>query len=342
LRRGDTVAVLSAFRHTFVERFAYKQIMTHVPPVSGFRSGASQDPRIPVLSPVLRFSRLGMRMRNLHGLPPLLARLGSLELRLAVTKKEIRKAQRLRWQVFVRDGGARIDYRSHLRRRDICPFDRICDHLIVVDREASGKHGRIKPKVVGTYRLLRQEIAEANHGFYSATEFDIAGLLARHPGKRFLELGRSCILPEYRARKVLELLWRGLWIYARHHNIDVMVGCASLPGTDPDLHRDVLAGIHERALATGEWRVAAMAGINRPIATPIRAWPFHLSSKAICVLAPGSARAFSSIGNSARRIFLWFSPWRRSIAATYPISARRWKRNKNSPPDLPFASCIGG
>jgi putative hemolysin len=265
LRRGDTVAVLSAFRHTFVERFAYKQIMTHVPPVSGFRSGASQDPRIPVLSPVLRFSRLGMRMRNLHGLPPLLARLGSLELRLAVTKKEIRKAQRLRWQVFVRDGGARIDYRSHLRRRDICPFDRICDHLIVVDREASGKHGRIKPKVVGTYRLLRQEIAEANHGFYSATEFDIAGLLARHPGKRFLELGRSCILPEYRARKVLELLWRGLWIYARHHNIDVMVGCASLPGTDPDLHRDVLAGIHERALATGEWRVAAMAGINRPI-----------------------------------------------------------------------------
>jgi putative hemolysin len=206
-----------------------------------------------------------MRMRNLHGLPPLLARLGSLELRLAVTKKEVRKAQRLRWQVFVRDGGARIDYRSHLRRRDICPFDRICDHLIVVDRAAHGKHGRIKPKVVGTYRLLRQEIAEANHGFYSASEFDIAGLLTRHPGKRFLELGRSCILPEYRARKVLELLWRGLWIYARHHNIDVMVGCASLPGTAPEAHRDILAGIQERALATGEWRVAAMAGVNRPI-----------------------------------------------------------------------------
>ncbi|MCC2097002.1 MAG: GNAT family N-acetyltransferase [Hyphomicrobiales bacterium] len=215
-------------------------------------------------APTARFPKLGRR-RNLHGLPASLARLGALELRLAVTKNEIRKAQHLRWNVFVRNGGARVDYRSHLRRRDICPFDRFCDHLIVVDHEARGKRGQIKPKVVGTYRLLRQEIAEAHRGFYSASEFDISGLLARHPGKRFLELGRSCILPEYRARKVLELLWRGLWIYSQHHDIDVMVGCASLPGIDLSSHREVLAGIYAKALAGGEWRVAPLPGVNEAI-----------------------------------------------------------------------------
>lgn len=188
--------------------------------------------------------------------------MGSLELRLVQTKKEIRKAQHLRWHVFVRQGGAKTDYKSHIRRRDICPFDKICDHLIVVDHAAFNARGKVKPRVVGTYRLLRQDMAEANHGFYSAGEFDIAGLLARHPGKRFMELGRSCILPEYRAKRVLELLWRGLWIYSRHHAIDVMIGCASLPGTDLRAHTDALAHIERSALAEGEWAVPCRSGVN--------------------------------------------------------------------------------
>lgn len=204
------------------------------------------------------------RKRNqlLQGLPATLARTGSFELKLATTKKEIRKAQRLRWQVFVRDGKAKVDYRSHLQRRDICPFDVFCDHLIVVDHAAPGKHGRPKSNVVGTYRLLRQDVAEANRGFYSAGEFDIAGLLTRHPGKRFLEVGRSCILPEYRARRVLELLWRGLWMYARHHGVDVMIGCASLPGTDVGAHAGILAALRERSLARDEWAVTPVPGKN--------------------------------------------------------------------------------
>lgn len=202
-------------------------------------------------------------MRQLHGLPPVLARLGSLELRLATTKKEIRKAQRLRWEIFIRQGNATADFRSHVQRREICPFDRFCDHLIVVDYEARGKRGQVKPQVVGTYRLLRQDIAESQSGFYSASEFDIASLIVRHPGKKFLELGRSCILPEYRARRVLELLWRGLWIYARHHQVDVMIGCASLQGTDASSHLGVLASIRDRALAQGEWHVAPLPGVNQ-------------------------------------------------------------------------------
>jgi len=47
-----------------------------------------------------------------------------------------------------------------------------------------------------------------------------------------LELGRSCVYAQYRSKRVIELLWRDLW-YAKHHRIDVLVGCASLPGVDP-------------------------------------------------------------------------------------------------------------
>ena len=76
-------------------------------------------------------------------------------------------------------------------------------------------------------------MAEANGGFYTQSEFDIAPLIAAHPDLRFLELGRSCVLKPYRTKPVVELLWQGIWNYVRAHDLDVMLGCASLEGTDP-------------------------------------------------------------------------------------------------------------
>src|SRR5665213_2395221 len=172
------------------------------------------------------FSRVGRRIRDLRGLGPGLGAIGSLELRLATTKKEIRRAQKLRYRVFFEEGGAIPDQTARLIGRDICAFDRVCDHLIVLDHAATSPGGA--SKVVGAYRLLRQDVAEANFGFYSAGEFDIAPLIARHSGKRFLELGRSCVARGYRGKPTLELLWRGVWAYVQHHRIDAMFGCASL------------------------------------------------------------------------------------------------------------------
>ena len=154
----------------------------------------------------------------------------------ATTKKEIRKAQRLRYKVFYEEGGAKADRTASLIRRDICPYDAACDHLLVIDHAAVNRFGKPKPKVVGTYRLLRQDGAEAHHGFYSAQEYEIAPLLARHGGKRFLELGRSCVLAPYRSKRTLELLWRGIWAYTKHHKIDALFGCASLEGTNALAH----------------------------------------------------------------------------------------------------------
>jgi putative hemolysin len=194
-----------------------------------------------------------------HGtLDPCLGRMGSLEVRLAITKKDIRRAQKLRYRVFFEEGRALADARSALARRDICPFDRICDHMLVIDHEARSKFGRLKPKVVGTYRLLRQDVADQHGGFYSAQEFDVAPLLARHAGTRFLELGRSCVLPEYRSKRTIELLWRGIAAYMQHYRIGAMIGCASFEGTNPLALALPLSFLHHNAVAEGDWSASAL------------------------------------------------------------------------------------
>jgi len=188
-------------------------------------------------------------------LPAMLGASGPFEIRLAQNKRDIKKAQRLRYKVFYEEGGATAHSRSALLRRDLCALDKICDHLLVFDTAHRNRFGRLKPKLVGTYRLLRGDVAEKYGGFYSQTEFLIAPMLARHADKRFLELGRSCVHADYRSKRVIELLWRGLWIYAQHYEIDVLIGCASLPGTQAKKLALPLSFLHHHAQAEPEWQV---------------------------------------------------------------------------------------
>ena len=232
-------------------------------------------------------------------LGPSLGRIGPLELRLATRKKDIRRAQRLRWTIFYEQGGAIADRRSALTRRDICPFDAICDHLVVYDHTPRDSLLKRKSKVVGTYRLLRQDVAEAHSGFYSASEFDIAPLLMRHKGKRFLELGRSCVLPEYRGKRTLELLWRGIWAYVEHHRIDVMIGCASIEGADPDEHRELLAFLRKNAAASEEWNASPLAQRRVDIAPQAHATDTRRALAAMPPLIKGYLRAGGRIGDGA-------------------------------------------
>lgn len=189
-------------------------------------------------------------------------KVGSLEVRLARKRREIKLAQRLRYQVFYEEMSAVPTLRAELRRLDEDPYDAVCDHLLVVDEagydDADAWGGLKRQKVVGTYRVLRQEVAERTLGFYTQSEYDIAPLVeARSPRYRFMELGRSCVQGPYRNKRTVELLWHGLWTYVREHKIDVMIGCASLPGTDPDAHAMALSFLHHNALAPPEWRCRA-------------------------------------------------------------------------------------
>jgi L-ornithine Nalpha-acyltransferase len=188
-----------------------------------------------------------------------LGRLGALEVRLARSPSEIRRAQALRYRVFYEEMAAVPDEETLALRRDADAFDSICDHLLVLDHSVPRRPFlRHRPEIVGTYRLLRQEVAEEHGGFYSASEYDISPLLDAHRHLRFLELGRSCVLKPYRDKRTVELLWHGIWSYVLMHGCDVMFGCASLEGTNPDRLALPLSFLHHTALASPAWRVKAL------------------------------------------------------------------------------------
>jgi len=163
---------------------------------------------------------------------PVLAVSGALEVRLAETEHEVEQAQRLRFKVFYEEMSATPSPQMRESGRDFDKFDDVCDHLLVVDRDAHDDDGQ--PLVVGTYRLTRKKDADKVGGFYTAGEYDLSRMIAGLPADtKYLELGRSCILKSYRARPgTMQLLWKGLMAYVARFDIDMMFGCASLPGVD--------------------------------------------------------------------------------------------------------------
>lgn len=221
------------------------------------------SPSAPLHIPRTRF---GLNAPILHRHPVgaargTLGRVGSLEVRLARSAGEIKKAQRLRYKVFYEEMSAIADAHTMATQRDADPFDAICDHLLVIDHDQMrrNKLGRLKPTIVGTYRLLRQDVANLNGGFYTASEYNIQDLVDANPDKNFLELGRSCVLKPYRSKKTVELLWQGIWAYVLAYKIDVMIGCASFEDTNPDLISEPLSFLHHNASAPEGWRVSAVA-----------------------------------------------------------------------------------
>ncbi len=178
-------------------------------------------------------------------------RAGNLGVRIAATPSEIDAALALRYRIFFDEMGATPDHAARLSRRDRDAFDAVADHLLVVDHELGpGPEG-----VVGTYRLIQQVGADAVGGFYSAAEYDI-GRITAFPGQ-ILELGRSCVDAKYRGRAVMQLLWRGIAAYVFHFQIDLLFGCASLVGTDPDALATELTYLYGHHLAPPALRLRA-------------------------------------------------------------------------------------
>ena len=190
----------------------------------------------------------------------LLGRIGHLETRLARSDREIDAAQAVRFRVFVEEMNAKLSPDAMRRKRDVDGWDAICDHLLVLDRSIEGDS---EDQIVGTYRLLRHDEARAHGGFYSASEFQVETLMERHPDKRFMELGRSCVLPQYRNKRTVELLWQGCWAYALMHRADAMFGCGSFPGVRPEEHALALSFLQHNAVARGEWAVQARPELYR-------------------------------------------------------------------------------
>ena len=179
-------------------------------------------------------------------------RVNGLELRLARSEREVEASQALRYRVFYEEMGAKPTAHEASCRRDIDRYDQHCDHLLVLDNE----HGDAQnPCVVGSYRLLRGDVAEHASGFYSDNEFDLDPLVRKTP--EVLELGRSCIDSDYRSRGTIQLLWRGLSQYIFDNRIRYMFGCASFPGTDPADVKLPLSYLYHHHLAPEDIRTRA-------------------------------------------------------------------------------------
>lgn len=177
----------------------------------------------------------------------------NVEIKLAGTKEEVEAAQRLRYRVFYEEYAAVPNEEMARERRDMDDFDRIADHLIVLDNSIPDPIDRI----VGTYRLLRHEAADRHGRFYTSGEYDIAPLI--ESGSTLLELGRSCVLADYRTRPVLQLLWEGIIEFMLDHDIGTMFGCASLHGTDVEALSRQLAYLYHYHLAPESVRPKALA-----------------------------------------------------------------------------------
>ena len=179
-------------------------------------------------------------------------RAGNLGVRVADSAAEIDAVQALRYRVFYQEMGAKADSATAASLRDRDDFDAVADHLLVVDHAiGDGPEG-----VVGTYRLIQREAVEKLGRFYSADEYDIAPIM-NFPG-RILELGRSCVDAAYRSRVAMQLLWRGIAAYVFHYQIDLMFGCASLHGTDPDALAADLTYLYHNHLAPPAVRPRAL------------------------------------------------------------------------------------
>ena len=178
---------------------------------------------------------------------------GSQEIRLAANAAEVDAAQALRYRVFYDEMGAVPLPDMAARQRDFDQFDATCDHLVVLDHKSP-----LEREIVGTYRVMRREHARRAGGFYTASEYDISQLQA-FPGT-IMELGRSCVDARYRERATMQLLWRGIAEYVNAYGVDLMFGCASLPGTDPGKLATHLSYLYHYHLAPEALRTTALPG----------------------------------------------------------------------------------
>ena len=173
--------------------------------------------------------------RNIYSLDPLKTKknffkieVDNFVIKIAEKKSELKKAQALRYSVFYKEKKAIPTISKKILRLDYDKVDKFADHLIVIDKNRKG----IKNKIVGTYRLLRGDIAAHCGGFYTSSEFDLSKILNSYKNNQILELGRSCVHQDYRNGTIVNLLWKAIAEYVKLYDIKILLGCASFHGTD--------------------------------------------------------------------------------------------------------------
>lgn len=150
-----------------------------------------------------------------------------LEVAWARHADEVAAAQRLRFEVFAGEMGARLSPPPGTPAgHDADAFDPHCEHLLVRTVETAAQASRL----VGTYRVMMPAAAQRLGGYYSETEFDLAPLQRLRP--YMAELGRSCVHADWRTGGVILMMWSKLGEFMHANGVAAMIGCASVPMCD--------------------------------------------------------------------------------------------------------------
>ncbi len=168
------------------------------------------------------------------------------DIALATNDADVHAAQRLRYQVFIKELNGDSPHLDHGSKREVDPFDATAQHLIL--RDLSRANGE---EVIGTYRLISSD-QTIGAAFSSQAEYDLSKLISS--GKHLLELSRSCVHPDYRDGRAMFALWRALSDYVQSQNVDILFGVASFHGRDPKSVADALSLLHHRHLAPADLR----------------------------------------------------------------------------------------
>ncbi|MEC5212176.1 putative hemolysin [Polaromonas sp. CG_9.5] len=241
-------------------------------------------------TPTFAFAPAAMPRRLLHRSPPARAPafakpasgvavpVGKISVSWARHQDEVREAQRLRFQVFALEMGATLS--QALPGHDIDLFDDYCEHLLV--RDAASQ------QVIGTYRVLTPTQAKRVGSTYSDTEFDLVRL--RGLRERMVELGRSCVHADHRHGGVILALWGALAEFMGRNQLDIMIGCASIPMQ----YNGVLGG-HAAASIWRQLRQTHLADIEYRV-TPRLALPVEQLDDSLVVEPPALIKGYLRLG----------------------------------------------
>ncbi|MFP5441682.1 MAG: GNAT family N-acetyltransferase, partial [Gammaproteobacteria bacterium] len=176
-----------------------------------------------------------------------------LEALATTSRRDILAAQRLRYRVFTEEYGAKFDGFAGIDRDR---YDRHCRHVVVKDR--------LTGQVIAYTRILTGERARKTGGWYSAGEFKM-DMVDALPG-RVLEIGRTCVHPEYRSGAAIGVLWAQLARILLQEGHRYLIGCASIALSEPGAGA-MLADLSGRVVDDVRYRVTPLLSLP---AQPVR------------------------------------------------------------------------
>jgi putative hemolysin len=200
---------------------------------------------------------------------------GGLVMGLVRSNEELEAIQRLRYDIFTEEMNA--VFPGATDGLDSDRYDPWCEHLMVTEA-GSGR-------VVGTYRLLTPANAKKAGGYYSESEFDLAGLGTMY--NELVEVGRSCTHPDYRNGSVIMLLWSGVATLVKNLGLRHVLGCASVSLRD--------GGV----TAAQVWRLASKKMANHPDLphlAPLNRYPVERLDSALPARVPPLIKGYLNLG----------------------------------------------